>query len=259
VRGEVEQAPGWRRVVTGTLAEATGRDRRRDPALPRTGGPAGNARITAWTGMILLALILAELVTLVDVHGLISWHIVLGALLLPPSLLKTASTGWRILRYYAGNREYRAAGPPPLLLRILGPLVIAATLGLLVSGIVLVALGPTSAQRQLLSVAGQRVDWVTLHQGLFVVWAVVAGLHVLGRLLPAIGIVLTRPAAGSRVDGRIPRSAVLAVMAALAALAAVLLLAAAPAWRNGNWGFHGGGDFHRGFAGAGPAAAPVER
>ena len=70
-----------------TLDEATGLGRREDPVLPVTGGPAGNARLTAWTGVVLLVLSLAELVTLLDVRGLISWHIVIGTLLLPPALL----------------------------------------------------------------------------------------------------------------------------------------------------------------------------
>jgi hypothetical protein len=240
-----QEVPEWRRTLGATLAEASGGDRRKDPRLPRTGGPAGNARITAWTGFLLLVLSLAELVTLLDVHALISWHVVLGALLLPPALLKTASTGWRIVRYYTGNRVYRTAGPPPLLLRILGPFVVAATLGLLVSGIVLVALGPDGSQRQLVTFLGQRVDWVSVHQGLFVVWGVLTGLHVLGRLLPAVGIVVTRPAAGDRVAGRIARGVVLAATIAVAALTAALLLAAAPSWRGGNWGFHGRQDFHR--------------
>jgi hypothetical protein len=238
------QAPTWRRAVDGTVAEALGRDRRKDPHLARTGGPAGNARITAWIGIILLTLSVAELVTLLDVRGLIGWHIALGALLLPPTLVKSASTGWRIVRYYTGNREYRAAGPPPLLLRILGPFVVAATLGLLISGIVLVGLGPDASHSTLLTLAGQRVDWVTVHQALFVAWSVIVGLHVLARLLPAVGIVVSRPAAGDRVDGRIPRAAVLGATVLLAALTAALLLAAAPAWRSGNWGFDRGDRWH---------------
>ena len=92
----------------GTLvAEATGRADRPDPRKPRTGGPAGNARLTAWTGLVLLVLLAVEGVTLIDVRGLITWHVVVGALLVPPALLKTATTGWRMVRYYAGNRDYR--------------------------------------------------------------------------------------------------------------------------------------------------------
>ena len=72
-----------RDLTAETRDEAVGRRRRHDPVLPRTGGPAGNATLTAWTGLLLLVLFLAEMVTLLDVHGLISWHIAVGALLDP--------------------------------------------------------------------------------------------------------------------------------------------------------------------------------
>jgi hypothetical protein len=58
--------------IRETFYTATGRRHRDDPLEPRTGGPAGNARLTAWTGLLLLVLSLAELVTLLDVGGLIS-------------------------------------------------------------------------------------------------------------------------------------------------------------------------------------------
>jgi len=81
------------RAVTDVVGTALGRARRSDPVLPRTGGPAGNARLTAWIGLGLLIAFLAELVTLLDVAGLISWHIIIGVLLVPPALAKTATTG----------------------------------------------------------------------------------------------------------------------------------------------------------------------
>jgi hypothetical protein len=46
--------------------------------------------------------------------------------------MKSASTGWRIVRYYAGTPPYQQAGPPPMLLRLLGPryrIVVTAGLG----------------------------------------------------------------------------------------------------------------------------------
>jgi hypothetical protein len=173
-----------------------------------TGGPAGNARLTAWTGLLLLVLSVAELVTLINVGGLISWHIVIGTLLVPPALLKTASTGWRIARYYRGNLAYHQAGPPPLLLRILGPGVVASTLGLLVSGLLLVLLGQDRSRTVLITALGQRVDWLTLHQGLFIVWAVLTGLHVLGRTVPALQLTLFRERTARTVDGTTSCSAV---------------------------------------------------
>jgi hypothetical protein len=223
---------------TGTFAAAIGRSSRNDPHVGRTGGPAGNAQLTAWTGLMLLVLSLIELATLLDVNRWISWHIVVGALLLPPALLKTGSTGWRIVRYYTGNRDYQAAGPPPLLLRLLGPLTVVTTLGVLGSGIALVAVGPTQSRDNLVTLLGQRIDWVTLHQALFIGWAVATGLHVLGRLVPAISLTVARGATAERVSGGAGRVAVWALAAGSSALTAVLLLHAAGAWRNGDFGFH---------------------
>src|SRR5690242_3798644 len=76
-------------LAEATLAAAIGRTHRDDPVRPGTGGPAGNARLTAWTGVVLLALFVAELVTLLDVRGLIGWHVAVGVLLVPPALVKT--------------------------------------------------------------------------------------------------------------------------------------------------------------------------
>lgn len=211
------------------LAHATGRRSREDPVARVTGGPAGNALLTAWIGVVLLGLFVAELLTLFDVQGLISWHVAIGALLVPPALAKSGSTGWRIVRYYGGHRDYVAAGPPPLPLRVLGPLVVASTLGLLGTGVALVLLGATTSQVEAVTVAGIRIDWVTLHQAAFVAWAVVTGLHVLARLLPALRLVRGRP--GRRVPGSAWRLTVVAVAGALAVLVAVLLVRVDGTWR----------------------------
>ena len=211
-----------------------GRHHRDDPVAPRTGGPAGNARLTAWTGLVLLVLAAAELVTLLNVGTLISWHVVIGTLLIPPALLKTASTGWRIVRYYGGNPAYRQAGPPPLLLRVLGPGVVVSTLALLGSGIVLVLLGQARSRTVIVTAIGQRVDWLTVHQGLFIVWAVLAGLHVLARTVPAAQLTVLARRVDRPVDGTVKRTAVLAGCLAIAAAAAFLVVSAAGSWRHGS-------------------------
>src|SRR4051812_33135999 len=110
-------------LIDDVLQEASGRTPRRNTVTASSGGPAGNAALVAWTGLLLLVLIAAQLITLLDVRGLIDWHVGIGVLLVPVALLKTISTGWRILRYYTRNEPYRTAGPPPTLLRVLGPLV----------------------------------------------------------------------------------------------------------------------------------------
>lgn len=223
-------APGS--MVADAVTEALGRERRVDPVLPRTGGPAGNALLTAWTAWVLLVCSLAELLTLFDVNGLISWHVAIGALLVPPALLKTASTGWRIARYYFNNPSYQKAGPPPVLLRLLGPLVVVSTLGLLGSGVLLVLLGPARSHAALLDVVGFRIDWVTAHQGFFAVWVVATGLHLLGRFVPALRITLV--VGGGSVPGAWSRWLLLAATTASALVLAVALVHADSSWV----GFH---------------------
>jgi hypothetical protein len=220
-------------VVADAVAEATGRSRRSDPVLPRTGGPAGNASLTAWTALVLLVGSVAELLTLFDVRGLISWHVAIGALLVPPALLKVASTGWRMARYYLGHGPYQEAGPPPLVLRVLGPLVVVSTLGLLGSGILLVVLGQGLAGHTLLQLPALRVDWVTLHQAFFAVWVVATGLHLLGRIVPALRITVG-PGGADHVPGAWSRRLLLASVVVSAAVLAVVLVQADGSWVQGH-------------------------
>lgn len=218
-------------AMSEAVAEATGRRERSNAVLPHTGGPAGNALLTSWTGLVLLVLSAGELLTLFDVRGLISWHVALGALLVPPAAMKTASTGWRMIRYYRGSTVYVDAGPPPMLLRLLGPLVVLATLGLLGTGILLVLLGEERAHSDAVTLLGQRLDWVTAHQGFFIVWATATGLHLLGRIVPALrATVLNRRRA--LVPGRSLRALWFLTMTAGAAALAVALVHTV-----GSWGF----------------------
>ena len=93
-------------------------------------------------------------------------HLFLGLLLLPPLALKLASTGWRFLRYYAGDKLYRHEGPPRLLLRLLAPFLIASTLVLFGSGIAL-------------AVVGHGAVWFVVHIVSFGVWGLLMIVHVL--------------------------------------------------------------------------------
>jgi hypothetical protein len=228
----------------GAVGEAMGRERRHDPVLPHTGGPAGNALLTTWTALLLLVGSVAELLTLIDLRGLISWHIAIGALLVPPAVMKTASTGWRMARYYVGSAPYREAGPPPTLLRLLGPLVVVSTVGLLGSGVLLVLLGPVTSHQHVFSVFGFGLDWVGVHQGFFAVWCVATGLHVLGRLVPAVRIAVD--SGGGQVPGAWTRALLLAGMVACAVALAVILVHVEGSWASFHH-FHfgdGGPDDH---------------
>lgn len=164
--------PSGHALLDDVFDEAVGRGRRHDPILRRNGGPAGNARLTAWTGVLLLAVIIAELITLIDVTGLIDWHVGIGIVMVALALTKSASTGWRIIRYYTRQTAYVRAGPPPTLLRLLGPLVIFTTLGVLGSGIALIAIGQEHSQQTMFVLLGQRISPITVHQVFFILFAV---------------------------------------------------------------------------------------
>ena len=144
-----------------------GRSRRR-----RRDGVEANARLTGSTAAVLLVLLAAEGVTILSIRPLLSAHVFIGMLLLPPVLLKIGSTTWRFARYYLGDPEYRRKGAPPPLLRLLGPIVVVLTVTVLATGIALL-LAPLSMRSTLL----------LLHKGSFVVWLIVMAVHVLGHLL----------------------------------------------------------------------------
>jgi hypothetical protein len=219
-------ALGVRIAVEDAVATAIGAAERDDPEALVTGGPAGNARLTAWTGLILLALFVAECATLLSLRSMIAVHIVIGIALVPLVLLKTASTGWRIARYYLGSPDYRRSGPPPMLLRVLGPPVVASGLAVLGTGIALLALGTRSFDA-ITTVAGFRIDAVTLHQAAFAVWLAFTSLHVLGRGIPALRLA----GSGHRpVPGRLARVSTLLVTLAVGAMVSWVVLDVAGHW-----------------------------
>jgi hypothetical protein len=172
---------------------------------PERDPTAGNARLTATVAAILLVLLAVEGVTILSIRQLLSWHIVVGLLLIPPVLLKLASTGYRFLRYYRGDRDYVAKGPPHLIMRVLAPLLLVSTLTVLGSGVLLLALGPHRHRDLLLG----------LHKASFVVWGAVFALHVLVYTprLPRLVFTRSRPLAATAglVAGSLVAGAVLAV------------------------------------------------
>ena len=132
---------------------------------------AGNARLTAANAVVLLVLLAAEGVTVLRVRELLSPHVFLGMVLIPPVLVKVGSTMWRFARYYGGAPAYRHKGPPPVLLRLLGPVVVILTLVLLFSGVGLLLVSRS---------------WLPLllkvHKASFVLWFGAMTVHVLAHL-----------------------------------------------------------------------------
>jgi hypothetical protein len=124
------------------------------------------------TGAVLLVLLAAEGFTVLSVGQMLTLHFFLGMLLLGPVALKAGSTIYRFTRYYAGSAPYRRKGPPDLLLRLLGPVLIATTAGVFGSGIALAITGPAGRQ-----------PWLFLHKASFVIWFCVMTVHVLAYLV----------------------------------------------------------------------------
>jgi hypothetical protein len=128
--------------------------------------PAGNERLTAMTGAVLLVLFVAECLTLLNIGNLLTLHVFLGMLLLGPVGLKIGSTLWRFTRYYAGSAAYVRRGPPAPLQRATGPFVILTTVAVLGTGIMLVVEGPGNG------------SWGRLHHLSFFLWAAVIVIHL---------------------------------------------------------------------------------
>ena len=106
-----------------------------------------NARLTGLSGIVVLVLLIAELVTVVlGARGVLSLHVAIGLILVPPVLVKLASTTWRVANYYLRAPAYTRRGPPATVARVLGPFLSLAVVVLLVSGLALL-LGPSSIHR----------------------------------------------------------------------------------------------------------------
>ena len=185
-----------------------------DPTLT-SGGIAGNERLTALTGSVLLIPLAVIGVTLLRLRPLLSVHFFVGMMLIGPVALKLASTGYRFVRYYTGNPVYRRKGPPPAPLRAIAPIVVASTVVVLASGVALLFAGPSS-----------RDTLLPLHKISFIVWAAFTGLHLLGHL-PAIPGALrgdfgSSASLGDDVPGRSGR--LLSLLGALVAGAALAVL-----------------------------------
>ncbi len=132
----------------------------------RRADPAGNGRLTAMTGAVLLVLFVAECLTLLNIGNLLTLHVFLGMLLLGPVGLKIFSTLWRFTRYYTGSAAYVRRGPPALLQRVTGPFVILTTVAVLGTGIMLAVEGPGNG------------SWGRLHHLSFFLWAFFMLIHL---------------------------------------------------------------------------------
>jgi hypothetical protein len=212
-------APGDGRPEPPSLTRVAPRHRR-DADLA---GVAGNEKLTAMTGAILLIGFAVEGFTILGVRRMMFLHFFVGMLLIGPVLLKIGSVCYRFVRYYTGSAPYVRKGPPSPVLRVLGPLVILTSAGVIGTGVMLAVTGPGTGQ------------WIFLHKASFILWFGVMTIHVLNYAprLPRMLAARTGRRPGGRSDlfsgpGR--------WLALAVSLAAGIAIAALTAQLSAKWG-----------------------
>ena len=135
-------------------------------------GVEANARLTGKDGPGSARIAAAEGYTVVRVGAHLTLHVVIGMILVPPVLLKVGSTSWRFAAVLPRVTGVQTQRPAALLLRLLGPVVVALTLAVLGSGIAFL-LGPPSTRQELLLV----------HKATFILWFGAMAIHVLGHFV----------------------------------------------------------------------------
>lgn len=144
---------------------------------PEKTGVSINERLTAGAAAVLFILLAAEGVTILKIRSLLTPHVIIGLLLIPPIVVKVGSTTWRFVRYYTYEPGYVAKGPPQKLLRVLAPPLVVMTVLLFASGIGLV-------------VVHRPPGWLyDLHRYGFIPWFAVLVVHVLAYVWRVPGLV----------------------------------------------------------------------
>jgi hypothetical protein len=152
-------------------------------------GAEGNERLTAVTGAVLLIGLVVECYTILRIRRLLTLHVFLGMLLLGPVVLKAGSVLYRFVRYYTGSEPYRRKGPPALLLRVIGPIIMLLTACVFGSGIMLPVTGPGY---------GPPGGWPEVHRISFIAWAFFIVIHVLAYVPRVPRLLAPRRAAAAR-------------------------------------------------------------
>jgi len=182
----------------------------------------GNARITGALGAVIFVLLLVEGITIPGVRGHITIHVVVGMVLVAFVAAKIATTTYRFARYYAGQRDYVEKGPPPRVLRLLGPLVTLSTIAVLATGVAAV-----------LDTGDARVV-LFAHKAAFVLWFGFMTVHVLGHVLetPALAFADWRRARRRQAPGALARFAALAAALALGVVLGIVSRGWAHTWHH---------------------------
>jgi hypothetical protein len=163
----------------------------------------GNLILTSHAGLIIMFALVLLYLSGLAFTPLRPVHFALGFALIPILVVKLASTAWRAISYYVRRGEYRAAGAPWLLPRLIAvPLAIAAVLAT-TSGVVLWAQGTDHG------------TWASIHTDSVIALGVVVLIHLAVYLRKAL-----RASARSLAATAINRPEKVIVWALVLALAA---------------------------------------
>ncbi len=192
-------------------------------SLPTDGAAnvAGNARLTATLGVVIFGLLFVEGLTLLSVDRLMWLHAFLGTALVAFAVAKIATTSYRFAQYYRGQPSYVGKGPPPIVLRVLGPIVTATTVAVLATG-----LGALLVRHS---------HWLGLaHKATFVVWFGAMSVHVLGHALetPSLAVADWRRDRRAAAPGAVRRFTAVVVVAVAGLGLALLSLHWVAVWRH---------------------------
>jgi hypothetical protein len=188
-------------------------------------GVEGNGRLTGTIGVLLLVLLFAEGLTILSIRGLITLHLFLGLVLVPPVLLKISTTTYRFARYYTHAAPYVHRGPPHPVLRLIGPLVVLMTVALLGTGVWLVVVGPDHTGLVLFA-----------HKAAFVLWFGLMTIHVLGHVRETVILAardMRRESRARRVPGRGLRAGAVALALVAGVALGAVVTPLATAWTSG--------------------------
>jgi hypothetical protein len=189
-------------------------------------GTEGNEILTSAAAAVLTVLLAVEGITIIRMGGLVGVHMFIGLLLIPPVLLKLASVGYRFVRYYSGASAYRAKGTPLLPLRLLAPVLVAGTVGVLATGVWLLLLGHRSDQV------------LQIHQIAFIVFGVVFAIHFFTyapRMVRSLRVDWG-PIRRQAIPGAGVREMLLAASLGAGVALALTLLSAIDGWNGGHLG-----------------------
>ncbi len=154
--------------------------------------PSGNLRLLASFGVALLVLMGIEYLTLLLGlrRGWMQPHVVVGLALIAVVAGKLCVVAYRAGRYYTSDPDYVEAGPPKLVMRVIAPLLVAAVIVLLGSGVLLV----TDLQLMDRRTVG------ILHRLSYVVTSATLALHVLVYTLRSVRGMIADLAERSRIS-----------------------------------------------------------